>query len=230
MVPSQAQRNAFIKGILGLSENSNRETLRLLRNSGIKNAQIKKVINTKLGYTSSSGLGGLEKLLGLSSSSSRSGRNIERLASRYGPAVIGALAGGVPRRAPPPSYPPPPPPPLPLALPPSQQPMPMPMPMPQPPAQVSVKVVAPTPNQRSLVANAGGPQAIQVASSALKQANGNIPRAMNNTGLPRETFENVKKLGGVNIAPRIAMTIVRKRKTHHAVGRRQRRRSWRVLS
>jgi hypothetical protein len=217
MVPSQAQRNAFIKGILGLSENSNRETLRLLRNSGIKNAQIKKVINTKLGYTSSSGLGGLEKLLGLSSSSSRSGRNIERLASRYGPAVIGALAGGVPRRAPPPSYPPPPPPPLPLALPPSQQPMPMPMPMPQPPAQVSVKVVAPTPNQRSLVANAGGPQAIQVASSALKQANGNIPRAMNNTGLPRETFENVKKLGGVNIAPRIAMTIVRKRKTHHPV-------------
>lgn len=228
MVPSQAQRNAFIKGILTLNRNSNRETLRLLRNSGIKNAQIKKVINTKLGYTSyssSSGLGGLEKLLGLSSSSSRyrSGRNIERLASRYGPTIVGALAGGVSRRAPPPSYPPPPQPTLPLALAagPSQPSVPigMPMPMPQPPAQVSVKVVAPqpTPNQRSLVANAGGPQAIKVASNALKQANGNIPRAMNNTGLPRETFENVKKLGGVNIAPRIAMTIVRRRKTHHPV-------------
>lgn len=202
MVPTQAQRNAFIKGVLLLNGTSNRETLRLLRNSGIKNAQVKKVINTKLGYTSSSSSSsGLERLFGSSRSS-----NIERLASRYGPAIAGALAGGVSGRAP--NERPPMPYPLPVAGP---------APMAVPPPQISVKVVAPqpqpTPNQRMLVANAGGPQAIQVASSALKQANGNVPRAMNSTGLPRETFENVKKLGGVNIAPRIAMTIARKRKT-----------------
>lgn len=209
LAPSQAQRNAFIKGILGLSGSSNRETLRLLRNSGIKNAQIKKVVNTKLGYTSSSSSSsGFERLLGGLFNGGSSGSNIERLASRYGPAVVGALAGGVSRR--PSNERPPMPYPLPVAGP-------APTAVPQPPAQVSVKVVAPPPqptqNQRTLVANAGGPQAIQVASSALKQANGNIPRAVNNTGLPRETFENVKKLGGVNIAPRIALAVARKRET-----------------
>lgn len=54
--------------------------------------------------------------------------------------------------------------------------------------------------------------AIRKAVTALKRANGNVNVAMRATGLPRQTFTNVKNLGGVNIAPRIAASVVRHRK------------------
>jgi hypothetical protein len=70
----------------------------------------------------------------------------------------------------------------------------------------------PSPSQVNMVQNAGGPVAVRAAVTALKRANGNVNTAMRATGLPRQTFTNVKNLGGVNIAPRIAASVVRHRK------------------
>jgi hypothetical protein len=70
----------------------------------------------------------------------------------------------------------------------------------------------PSPSQVNMVQNAGGPVAVRAAVTALKRANGNVNSAMRATGLPRQTFTNVKNLGGVNIAPRIAASVVRHRK------------------
>ena len=75
-----------------------------------------------------------------------------------------------------------------------------------------LNVPPPSPSQVNMVQNAGGPVAIREAVTALKRANGNINTAMRATGLPRQTFTNVKNLGGVNIAPRIAASVVRHRK------------------
>jgi hypothetical protein len=105
-----------------------------------------------------------------------------------------------------------------------------------PPPQISVKVNAPKINlgsrggnmgspaqqrmnmgtpaqQANLVRNAGGPAAVRTAVTALKRANGNVNAAMNATGLPRQTFANVKNLGGVNAAPRIVAAVVRRKRT-----------------
>jgi len=54
--------------------------------------------------------------------------------------------------------------------------------------------------------------AIRKAVTALKRANGNVNAAIRVSGLPRQTFTNVKNLGGVNIAPRIAASVTRHRK------------------
>lgn len=75
-----------------------------------------------------------------------------------------------------------------------------------------VNLPPPSTSQVNMVENAGGPMAIRKAVTALKRANGNVNVAMRATGLPRQTFTNVKNLGGVNIAPRIAASVVRHRK------------------
>ena len=75
-----------------------------------------------------------------------------------------------------------------------------------------VSLPPPSSSQVNMVENAGGPMAIRKAVTALKRANGNVNVAMRATGLPRQTFTNVKNLGGVNIAPRIAASVVRHRK------------------
>jgi hypothetical protein len=54
---------------------------------------------------------------------------------------------------------------------------------------------------------------VRTAVTALKRANGNVNAAMNATGLPRQTFANVKNLGGVNAAPRIVAAVVRRKRT-----------------
>jgi hypothetical protein len=69
------------------------------------------------------------------------------------------------------------------------------------------------PREISLVRNAGGSETVRKAATALKRANGNVNAAMNTTGLPRQTFTNVKNLGGVNAAPRIAAAVSRKKRT-----------------
>lgn len=78
----------------------------------------------------------------------------------------------------------------------------------------SLNLPPPSPSQVNMVKNAGGPGAVRAAVTALKRSNGNVNTAMRVTGLPRETFTNVKNLGGVNIAPRIAASVVRHRKRH----------------
>jgi hypothetical protein len=75
-----------------------------------------------------------------------------------------------------------------------------------------VSLPPPSTSQVNMVENAGGPMAIRKAVTALKRANGNVNVAMRATGLPRQTFTNVKNLGGVNIAPRIAASVTRHRK------------------
>jgi hypothetical protein len=71
-------------------------------------------------------------------------------------------------------------------------------------------------NEASLIKNAGGSEAVRAAVTALKRANGNVNVAANSSGLPRQTFNVVKKLGGVNAAPRIVAAVVRrKRATTH---------------
>ena len=69
------------------------------------------------------------------------------------------------------------------------------------------------PREINMVRNAGGPEAVRKAVTALKRANGNVNAAMNSSGLPRQTFVNVKNMGGVNAAPRIAAAVTRKRTT-----------------
>lgn len=76
----------------------------------------------------------------------------------------------------------------------------------------SLNLPPPSPSQVNMVKKAGGPAAVRAAVTALKRANGNVNTAMRVTGLPRETFTNVKNLGGVNIAPRIAASVIRHRK------------------
>ena len=76
----------------------------------------------------------------------------------------------------------------------------------------NVTGLLPSPSQVNMVKNAGGPMAISAAVTALKRANGNVNMAMKTTGLPRQTFTNVKNLGGVNAAPRIAASVTRHRK------------------
>ena len=76
----------------------------------------------------------------------------------------------------------------------------------------SLNLPPPSPSQVNMVKNAGGPGAVRAAVTALKRSNGNVNTAMRATGLPRQTFTNVKNLGGVNIAPRIAASVVRHRK------------------
>jgi hypothetical protein len=78
----------------------------------------------------------------------------------------------------------------------------------------SVVTPPPSASQINMVQNAGGQVAIQKAATALKRANGNVNTAMRETGLPRHTFTNVKNLGGVNIAPRIAASVTRHKKRH----------------
>jgi hypothetical protein len=113
--------------------------------------------------------------------------------------------------------------PFPMAGPAAAAPYPIPMGGGAPP-QISVKVNTrgsnvggvslppPSTSQVNMVQNAGGPVAIQKAVTALKRANGNVNAAMRTSGLPRQTFTNVKNLGGVNIAPRIAASVTRHRK------------------
>jgi hypothetical protein len=78
----------------------------------------------------------------------------------------------------------------------------------------SVVTPLPSASQINMVQNAGGQVAIQKAVTALKRANGNVNTAMRETGLPLQTFTNVKNLGGVNIAPRIAASVTRHKKRH----------------
>ena len=84
--------------------------------------------------------------------------------------------------------------------------------MPRGPNVAGVSLPPPSTSQVNMVENAGGPMAIRKAVTALKRANGNVNVAMRTTGLPRQTFTNVKNLGGVNIAPRIAASVTRHRK------------------
>lgn len=114
--------------------------------------------------------------------------------------------------------------PFPMAGPAAAAPYPIPMGGGGAPPQISVKVNTrgsnvggvslppPSTSQVNMVQNAGGPVAIQKAVTALKRANGNVNVAMRTSGLPRQTFTNVKNLGGVNIAPRIAASVTRHRK------------------
>ena len=60
----------------------------------------------------------------------------------------------------------------------------------------------------NLVKNAGGPEVIRMASSALNRSRGNVQLAMKQTGLPATTFTNVKKLGGPQLATRVAKTVI----------------------
>ena len=61
----------------------------------------------------------------------------------------------------------------------------------------------------SLVKNAGGPESVSRALNALQSSNGNVPRAMEKSGLPRNVFMNVNKLGGP-VTARRALTAVKK--------------------
>lgn len=61
----------------------------------------------------------------------------------------------------------------------------------------------------SLVQNAGGPESVSRALNALQRSNGNIPKAMATSGLSKNVFENVNKLGGP-VTARRALTAVKK--------------------
>jgi hypothetical protein len=61
----------------------------------------------------------------------------------------------------------------------------------------------------SLVQNAGGPESVTRALNALKSSNGNVPKAMEKSGLPRNVFNNVNKLGGP-VTARRTLTAVKK--------------------
>jgi hypothetical protein len=67
------------------------------------------------------------------------------------------------------------------------------------------------PRETAVIRNAGGPEAVRTAVTALKRANGNVNAAVNASGLPRRTFTAVKNLGGVNAAPRIVASVVRRK-------------------
>ena len=59
------------------------------------------------------------------------------------------------------------------------------------------------------VANAGGPATVQRAIAALNANGGNVNAAMQKTGLPRQVFNNVNKLGGP-VTARRTLTAVKK--------------------
>lgn len=61
----------------------------------------------------------------------------------------------------------------------------------------------------SLVQNAGGPESVSRALTALRNSGGNVQRAMQNSGLPKNVFTNVNKLGGP-VTARRALTAVKK--------------------
>ena len=64
-------------------------------------------------------------------------------------------------------------------------------------------------NAAASVANAGGPASVQRAIKALNASGGNVNAAMQKTGLSRQVFNNVNKLGGPVTAGR-ALTAVKK--------------------
>jgi hypothetical protein len=59
------------------------------------------------------------------------------------------------------------------------------------------------------VANAGGPATVERAIAALNANGGNVNAAMQKTGLPRQVFNNVNKLGGP-VTARRTLTAVKK--------------------
>lgn len=61
----------------------------------------------------------------------------------------------------------------------------------------------------SLVQNAGGPESVSRALNALQNSNGNVTKAMEKSGLPRNVFTNVNKLGGP-VTARRTLTAVKK--------------------
>ena len=61
----------------------------------------------------------------------------------------------------------------------------------------------------SLVQGAGGPESVSRALNALETSNGNVTKAMEKTGLPKNVFTNVNKLGGP-VTARRALTAVKK--------------------
>jgi hypothetical protein len=61
----------------------------------------------------------------------------------------------------------------------------------------------------SLVQGAGGPESVSRALNALETSNGNVTKAMEKTGLSKNVFTNVNKLGGP-VTARRALTAVKK--------------------
>ena len=61
----------------------------------------------------------------------------------------------------------------------------------------------------TLVQNAGGPESVSRALTALRNSGGNVERAMQNTGMPRNVFNSVNKLGGP-VTARRTLTAVKK--------------------
>ena len=59
------------------------------------------------------------------------------------------------------------------------------------------------------VYSAGGPEMVTRAINALERNNGNVEKAIQNTGLPRQIFKNVNKLGGP-VTARRTLTAVKK--------------------
>ena len=64
-------------------------------------------------------------------------------------------------------------------------------------------------NAAAAVSNAGGPATVERAINALNANGGNVNAAMQKTGLPRQVFNNVNKLGGP-VTARRTLTAVRK--------------------
>jgi hypothetical protein len=64
-------------------------------------------------------------------------------------------------------------------------------------------------NAAAAVANAGGPATVERAIAALNANGGNVNAAMQKTGLPRQVFNNVNKLGGP-VTARRTLTAVKK--------------------
>jgi hypothetical protein len=64
-------------------------------------------------------------------------------------------------------------------------------------------------NAAAAVSNAGGPATVERAINALNANGGNVNAAMQKTGLPRQVFNNVNKLGGP-VTARRTLTAVKK--------------------
>lgn len=64
-------------------------------------------------------------------------------------------------------------------------------------------------NAAAAVSNAGGPATVERAIAALNANGGNVNAAMQKTGLPRQVFNNVNKLGGP-VTARRTLTAVKK--------------------
>lgn len=64
-------------------------------------------------------------------------------------------------------------------------------------------------NAAAAVSNAGGPNTVERAINALNANGGNVNAAMQKTGLPRQVFNNVNKLGGP-VTARRTLTAVKK--------------------